>query len=50
MASNIVIPAISWTELMQQLNTGDLLSFAGNAPLDWAIQFVEGSRTRTWEW
>lgn len=41
MASNIVIPSISWAELMPQLNTGDLLSFAGNAPLDWAIQFVE---------
>jgi hypothetical protein len=43
MTSNIVIPAIAWTDLMPQLNTGDLLSFAGNAPLDWAIQFVEGA-------
>lgn len=41
MTSHIVIPPISWTDLMPQLNTGDLLSFAGNAPLDWAIQFVE---------
>lgn len=37
-----VIPSIPWSQLAPQLNTGDLLSFAGNAPLDWAIQFVEG--------
>lgn len=41
MTSSIVIPPIDWADLYPQLNTGDLLSFAGHDPLDWAIQFVE---------
>ena len=37
-----VIPAIEWSDLVGQLNTGDILSFAGDGPMDYAIQFVEG--------
>lgn len=34
--------SIAWSKLVGQLKTGDVLSFAGNNPVDWAIQFVEG--------
>jgi hypothetical protein len=37
-----VIPSIPWSEVVGQLNTGDVLSFAGDDPLDYAIQLVEG--------
>ena len=37
-----VIPTIPWSEVVGQLNTGDILSFAGDNGLDYAIQMVEG--------
>ena len=36
-----VIPPVAWLDIVGQLNTGDLLSFAGDGPMDYAIQFVE---------
>ncbi len=33
---------IAWSELAGQLQTGDVLSFEGDNPVDWAIRFVEG--------
>lgn len=37
-----VIPATPWSEVVGQVNTGDIISFAGASPLDYAIQMVEG--------
>ena len=37
-----VIPSIAWADLVGNLNTGDILSFAGDNGLDYAIQMVEG--------
>lgn len=37
-----VIPSIAWSDLVGTLNTGDILSFAGDGAMDYAIQFVEG--------
>jgi hypothetical protein len=37
-----VIPSIPWSEVVGQLNTGDILSFAGTSKLDYAIQMIEG--------
>ncbi len=36
-------PSISWAALYPTLNTGDILSFAGDGAMDYAIQFVEGA-------
>lgn len=34
--------SIAWSKLVGQLKTGDILSFAGDNAVDWAIQFAEG--------
>jgi hypothetical protein len=36
-----VIPSIPWSELIGQLNTGDILSFEGKSPMDYAIRMAE---------
>lgn len=36
-------PSISWATLYPTLNTGDILSFAGDDSMDYAIQMVEGA-------
>ena len=37
-----VIPPIPWSQLVGQLNTGDILSFEGKSSMDYAIRLVEG--------
>ena len=37
-----VIPAVPWSDVVGQLNTGDILSFSGTSQLDYAIQLIEG--------
>jgi hypothetical protein len=37
-----VIPSISWSQLYEKLNTGDIISFEGKSAMDYAIRLVEG--------